>query len=137
MARILEGWGFPVMLMGHLILWVAARTGLGAGTVKVLGVGLVLAAGVLAFNLWLADVRRDALRDAAAHMAEQDRRADADAGAQRRVDDARTSAEFNALERMRPDAPFVPVGPDEQRRFDCIRLQQQARRHGEQSPACD
>lgn len=124
-------------MIAALITGIAARTGLGRTAVKLIGCGLI----VLAIVIGWACVKRDII---ATHEARQeaavtraDRKADAAAGVQRRADDARTRTEINALERMKPDAPFAPVSAAEQRRFDCIRLQQQARRQHRQPPACN
>ena len=123
--------------MTGILIWIMTRTGLSARAVKLWAVGILIVALFVGWNLFLADVRRDALRDAAAKVERLDRKADAKAAETRRADDARTIAEIQALERIKPDAPFVPVPAAEQRRFDCIRLQQRARRNGQQPPACD
>lgn len=120
-----------------LITAIATRTGLGRTAIKLIGLGLI----VLAIGIAAAAIKRDiitthtARQDAA--TARADRKADAAAGEQRRTDDSRAQTEIEALERIKPDAPFVPVSADEQRRFDCIRLQQQARRERRQPPGCD
>ena len=99
-------------------------------------VALLALAGLIWGGIKLHDRNVIKTHDAgqAAVTAIADRKADTTAAVERRADDARTADEKTQLEKAQANAPT-----DLDRRLArmrCIRLQQDARRLGKQSPAC-
>lgn len=103
----------------------------GFGALGWLMVGAILAL-LLCLALMVGCDRND--DGQAVATAQADRAADAAAATRRRADDARLSAEADALERITENA----ADPLAARRayHVCVRLQQQARAAGRLTPAC-
>ncbi|MFB0874589.1 MULTISPECIES: hypothetical protein [unclassified Sphingobium] len=124
--------------MGWLVA-LLARSGLPQRHARVIAIGVLVATLMLA--LWLALAIRDrrviARHEAGAAVAQAraDRAADAQAATRRRSDDARLEAEADALEKVTDNAIDDPRGA-RRAYYECLRVQQQARRAGHLTPAC-
>jgi uncharacterized iron-regulated membrane protein len=123
--------------MGSIIVFLIAK-GVPARFAKPLLalVALIALAGILWAGIAIHDRNVVKTHDAGqvAATAVADRKADATAAVERRADDTRTTDEKTQLEKVQANAPS-----DLDRRLArqrCIRLQQDARRLGKQSPAC-
>lgn len=123
--------------MGRLVTWLIA-SGLPERRARQLAIGLLVLCLIVALFIGKllydrALIARHQASDVAI-QAQADRAADTAAATQRRTDDARLSAEADALERITENA----ADPLAARRAYhlCVRLQQQARASGRLTPAC-
>ena len=114
--------------------------GLSQRRARQLAVGLICLLVLLA--LWLAKLAYDrsviSRHDAgqAAATAQADRAADAQAATQRRADDTRLSAEAAALEKVTENVSSADPRTARRAYYECIRVQQAARKLGGITPAC-
>lgn len=120
LVKAVIGWGVPEKFAKPLIV--------------ILAVGLLFALIIGGIKLHDRGVieQHDAKREAS--QAKDDRIADNKAAEQRRVDDARIVKENEELKNVQTTI----ADPVERKRrfYECIRLQQAARRNGQQPPAC-
>lgn len=114
--------------------------GLSERRARQLAVGLVILLVLLA--LWIAKLIYDrtliAQHDAnqAIETVTADRAADAQAATERRTDDARLEAEADALEKVTENVSINDPRAARRAFYECVRLQQEARKLGRLTPAC-
>lgn len=122
--------------------WIAsllAAQGLPDRWARRIAIGFVIALVIIA--LWIGKIAWErsviARHDGAVALdqARDDRAADAGAATARRSDDARIAHEKSALEKVTAHAPD-DAGAARRAYYECVRLQQQARRDGRVPPAC-
>lgn len=124
--------------MGWIASFLAAN-GLPDRWARGIAIGFLIALVIMA--LWIGKIAWErsviARHDnaVALEQAREDRAADAGAAAARRRDDARLATEKSALEKVTAHASD-DAGAARRAYYECVRLQQQARRDGRVPPAC-